>query len=203
MSIKDMKAMNNRFYWLGLIMLLLLAACQFGSYGPSEYLAYVNDPSNGFLQTKSVQKLKVSLQHRPPAYQQALALSRGRQVSESETKGEFYLLRLEGMDPEQGNLMQLALNTPEQLNTRQQFLLFQLKDYVSLVCGGDTLQCQFHHLEQNHGLTPFIDIHLGFPPGTPNCDRQIIIHELSYNTGTLKFRFPQHIYQNPPKLQIQ
>ncbi|MEZ4850690.1 MAG: hypothetical protein R3B93_19150 [Bacteroidia bacterium] len=197
---------GNKLYIIGWFILLLGMGCSV-SLSSEDYLAYSNNPERGLIKEKSLNSLHLSMQYRPVDYIIAQE-SRGEAITQEAYKkrkseletSQYFKLRIKSESSPY--IMEHNLVSLDDVEIRRQELLYGLRPRVKMVCGGDTLACAIHHVEETYGLAPFVDINLVFPSAPEGCDPQIIMEEFGFQTGTIKFKFNQEEITHLPSLKL-
>lgn len=195
--------MQESRYLFGILTLLCLCiSCSPPS--PEAYLSFIEQPENGFIQHKQLGELSFSAAYRPPIY---VALRERADKTwnpdqfqarlETLSKSQHFRLRI-SVTNEKHHALGYGLRTSEEVESRRQYLMFQLAPHIQLICRGDTLACKIAHFEQNYGLSPHADINLVFPQNDCQDDKQLLIRDIGYQTGILKFTFSQASLQAIP-----
>ena len=156
----------------GLILIILSGGLMLSGtiteLAPIDYVFWVEDPEHGLKVSASDGLMNHTLQYRPLDYIVAKEEKRDElplsilNKRKSELEGmQYYTLRLESPDKNQ-DVLTVGMNGMEDYQARVNYLAYEMQEDLYLVEGQDTLYPHLYHFERRYGLTPFVDILLGF-----------------------------------------
>ena len=132
------------------------------------YLEWVESEESGLRKSKPIGNYKYSIQYKPWSYIAKRKLRNDNYNVEhlrAQITGmsdlQYFTLRI-GLRSEQGDILESGINDRSQYQERIAYLNAHLNQDIFLLEGGDTLSCVLHHFERDFGLTPYINITLGF-----------------------------------------
>lgn len=202
--------MQHRKNLLGAILLFMasllpLASCAPSSLSLSEYVKWVEHVDHGLRKSKELGEFVFDLQYKPHAY--IIAQETGGQNLSQELEArkeeladfQYFNLSYQLQHGQQDILRYMAPNDAV-YQERIYYFSYHLANDIQLVDGSDTLSCALFHFARNYGLKPSVDFALGFPKSSNPGDKQLIIQENVFNTGTLHFTIAADDLQALPTL---
>lgn len=204
---QDTKYMH--FILLALFSYLLLGSCGNSQLAPADYVAWVNDASNGLYKEKQVQPLTISAVYKPIPYIIANE-KRSNQIDpieyqqrKEELAGMQYVTLKLGIIGEQKDITNYEVQTDADLQERLSYLSFAMQKDIQLIDGQDTLACALYHFERSYDLTPQRTFVLGFEKkSTPATDKTLVLDLPYFNTGPIKLAFKADDLQAIPELKL-
>lgn len=152
-----------------------------------EYVKWMNDPKNGFIQKKEVNGLVYSVQKRTADYQYAIKNSTDYQ----DTAGlDQYVLRIEALKTIP-SLIEYGLESDVELRERISYLSFGFKEDIKLKNDAGEVNCGVYQFIRNYNTAPFLEFVFAFPV-EPKEDYTLVITDKIFNNGPLKFKFNNH-----------
>lgn len=197
------------FILLALFGCLLLGSCGKAQLAPADYVAWVNDASNGLYKEKQVQPLTVSAVYKPIPYVIANE-KRSNQIDPTEYQqrkeelaGMQYVTLKLGIIGEQKDITNYEVQTDADLQERLSYLSFAMQKDIQLIDGQDTLACALYHFERSYDLTPQRTFVLGFEKkSTLATDKTLVLNLPYFNTGPIKLAFKANDLQAIPELKL-
>jgi hypothetical protein len=202
-----MKSLPTSFI---VLVALLFNACKPASLGIKEYMAYIDDPSNGLLKTEEIGDFKISVQYRPVEYISVIEVRDAdddlspaefsKAMKENENM-QFFLLRIAGTLKKEDALLS-GLSREEEYYERLSHLIGGIEKNVLLVDGVDTLPCMMHHYERNYKLSDFHNITLIFEKKKDKQahDKTLIYDDVMLGIGKIKINITRESINSIPEL---
>lgn len=201
--------MMVRIRILGVLFLLMMIACKGGgSYHWDEYKSFVDDETNGFIQSQTVGEFKLSAKLLPSEYIAALNMNTNGANKESfykdvKTNRPFYniLFRIEGLEQKSEDPLEFNVSK-EEYQKRLGYMMSFIDDDLKVVVGDDTLDCIMHHLERSYHMTSFHNIQCVFEKKNPTIkdDIQFVYDDQMLNIGKVTFKFDKSISIDTPTI---
>jgi hypothetical protein len=145
-----------------------------------EFETYINDPSNGYIQSSEAGDLLFEAKLSPP-----LA---------DDPNPQFVLqLRISRLDGK--SVLETNTSSKSEALEREGYLSFDLMNDVSFEYDGKELPCLFHHYERNYGLKPSVDILFQFPViKDPHEDPVFVYRDQQFGEGLIKIAFDKELF---------
>lgn len=171
-----------------------------------EINAFVGNPENGFLITKTVGNIEYQIRHKPS---ELVAVQSGElrdDLSNLESVLEAYKdqwhfdLRIgsvNGRPPLENQVYTQGEYSPE-LKT----LMSGIQRQLSILTPADTLNCLLHHFERSYGVAPYHTISLVFAKPKETKDVVLKYNDQLFGTGPVNINITSIVHQNSPKLKV-
>jgi hypothetical protein len=199
-----MKAINVIIYLI--TFCALLDGCAKKEISISEYIHYVEDPSNGLKVQKAMGKIIFSAQFKPNEYVAVKETkARYNSINEieknvKELKGSYYITF--SIASSNNKTVPIEQSGTKEFDPRLLYCNSQMQNDFLLVDGKDTLPCSMYHFERNFGIAPFNNFLLGFDQKKSKCDDLTLIYfDKLFNCGFLKFRVNKSDIISIPKIK--
>ena len=184
-------------------------ACQPSQLGSKEYLAWVENPDNGFHNRREMGEYVLGAQLMPTPYQ-AVQLHKASLDKQSleEMKTELaesldIRLTLAPLD-QHVSFLKYQLESTTEYQARVNYLSFEMDDYVYLIQEGDTIRPNIYHFERAFDLRPEAHVFLSFPrPKNLDGDVLLVLEDQYFGMGPVRFRFDLHLLSHQPSLSLQ
>ena len=205
-----MKERLIKIFLMQLVLFVFLISCSEKKEHliPSEYASWINKPENGFLQIKSIGQYEFSLQYRPVDF---ILVNEFRSDHIDKKEFESRKRKMEGLDyfslkikekNNQSDVMLADLQDESEYFARDNYLSYSFNENISMI-NGDTLECSVYHFVNTHGLTPYVEIVFGFEnKNQKKGDKTIIIDDVVFGSGIIKFHYAESILNNEPILEL-
>lgn len=165
------------------ISLFLLFSCSSSKkefHSVEEFEAYINDVSNGYIQSDEAGDLLFEAKLNPP-----LADDQNPQIVV-----QLRMSRLDGKP-----VLETNTSSKSEVLEREGYLSFDLMKDVSIEYDGKAVPCVFHHYERNYGLKPSIDILFQFPAiKDPKENPVFVYRDQQFGEGLIKISFDKELF---------
>jgi hypothetical protein len=201
---KNMWEVNKGNIFLGILMAIFWG-CSQTKFGPEEYVNYVNDKENGFIQTEQVGDYEISVQYRTPEYMTIKEIGVDVLTNEifsetsKEKNGAYYFLFQIMSSNKKSDPLELNMQDKLEYTSRISHLMSGIDEDIFLVSGDDTLPCKMHHFERSYHLTHYHNIVLVFERKTEKQadNLKLFYNDRMLNIGRLNFVFNKHVTDVP------
>lgn len=179
-----------------------------------DYVKWVEDPENGLVKTKKLEKYRYSLLYKPTDYMIAkdlasFKISKVQYDSLQELyKGfEYYTFSIEDTSF-QDELIKSGLTSRGEYDQRLMYYSFEMQKDIQLISGTDTIPCSMLHYERTFNISPKANFMIGFPVVTKtNKPEEIVSKTLVYEdkvfkTGIVKLRIEDEALKEIPAIKI-
>lgn len=178
---------------------------------PSDYIVWVEDPTNGLNKKKQVPPLEVTALYKPAEYiianeERTNILSESvYQERSNKLLGMHYLTLKLGIEEEGKSVVDYQIETAQEKEERYNYLSFAMQRDIKLVEGTDTLPCKLYHFERSYDLVSYRTFVLGFEKRKENEDKdKTLILDLAYfNTGPIKLNYKATDINSVPNIKLQ
>lgn len=186
-----------------LLAILFLSFLNSGCYlTPSsyrEFIEFIEDSDNGYIQSVHYNSLEYSSFYKPPSY---LLLQDHKDELESDdfvlpekNPYENWLTFTFRIRAENGQHPLDFMNTDKYdyfkkleyyINAGQDFLLITNNNQ-------DTLNCQQYHMERNYGAAPYLNLNVAFSRSELNSDEFTLLYfDRAFNQNWIEFHYNDH-----------
>lgn len=167
-----------------IVLSVVLFSCQEGKTkftSEESFDSYINDPVNGFIQSKPSNELRFDVKLTPPI---------------SNEKNSQITMQLRISREDQGSVLKTGEVTDSEISSIENYLSFELSSDVYLESGSTTVPVAFHHYERNYGLKPSIDILFNFKAFNVTEDVYFVYRDDIFNQGLIKIKFKKELFNN-------
>lgn len=164
------------------ISLFLLVSCSSKKDFQSveEFESYINDPGNGFIQSKEIGDLLFEAKLNPP-------------LSDDPNPQFAVQLRVSRLDGK--SVLETNTTSKSEVLEREGYLSFDLAKDVSVEYDEKAVPCIFHHYERNYGLKPSIDILFQFPNiNEPKENPVFVYRDQQFGEGLIMIEFDKELF---------
>ncbi len=204
---------NLNFGILLLLLFGIFTSCSNKRFNSKEeMITYIKNPTNGYLQEKTVNNVSYSLLYKPT---DLLVEQELTQVPDSVRKAKISILR-EKYNKYMYFVLSMSRNGQELLNSstgsRAEFgamvnqLAFDMEDKVHLYTQQkDTLMLMDYIYPRTYGMTPNTTMLFVFPKDKKYLEKDELsftIEDLGFYTGEVKFKVPINNIVTEPKLEL-
>jgi hypothetical protein len=198
--------------FLGMCLFLLLNSCNNDQVlSPVEYVQWVKNPSNGFLQSKKLNEFEFSAQYKTLDFivaqeERSVTLSKELLDARKKELGEDYLYYNFRIKNQEGNLSPVGSGaySNQEYQNRLSYFTFEMQEDLYLILDQDTLPCTIYQFVRNYDVTPYVEFALGFEKSkktTINQDITFVFEDRILGIGTTKLLFDKHIFENTLKIK--
>ncbi len=199
-----------------LIGLLLVFACQPEHLSPADYIKYVRNPENGFIQQVHVANLMIEAFYQPPNYVALMQSKPGSAVKVSVHKNlerqsgfcQFMVaLRATSGLPIDKELAKLS-GDPDSLELKKQHMLYRLEKSFTVLTENDSLPCVFYHAQPTGQVDNAYRFILAFEsdaralPSNKREGLRLVYRDSLWFHRKFEFVFNQETILNAPKLKF-
>ncbi len=170
-----------------------------------EYLSWVKNPDNGLMLTKKLGGISYSAQYKPYDF---IVLNEQKEYNlpktivenrEKELKGMiYYNIRISTLD--QTDILAKGVNDKSIYTQRLNYLSYDFQNNISLVTETDSVNCGLYHFVQTYGITPYIDMVVGFAAEQIATSQTLVIDDRVFGNGIIKFYIDKQDINNIPHL---
>jgi hypothetical protein len=197
------------------LLMVLLAGLAFTGCGkkelvPLDYVAWVEDSSNGLRETKVFGEIEVTAQYKPAEYVVAIE----QRQTELDTKVllkrkedmkglRHYMIRFSTVDKSK-DFMKYDIASEEEYYAKQNYLSFGFQQDIALVEDGDTLPCVLFSCVRNYGISPNVDFAVAFESKRNTeepAGQVLIINDQVVGVGTMKFSISKETIKSIPTIR--
>lgn len=200
-----------------LLLLCSLTQCTPDVLSPSEYVRYVRDPDNGFIERQGHPSgAYVEVLYQPPEYI-AVTQQRGKSLVSTEIKNEidqnstFYHLFL-SIGSDSGvpinDILKNAGGVNQSFADKKQQMLYGAQNSFSLLVGSDSIPCVFYHAQLSGNIDNAYHFVLAFEADSSsmiqnkNKDFTLVYNDSIWFQKRFDFTFDRTKIDQSPKLKI-
>ncbi|MES2730610.1 MAG: hypothetical protein V4714_02640 [Bacteroidota bacterium] len=206
----------NKFPLLWIAMLATMLACKPEIRTEAELYQWINDPENGFVQTRKVNDLSITVKYLPAAF---LAYKEGRNMPRATQKERDSLLNyyshsrtfLMTIKPEvasgaSGDVIYQGIGNYQEYQQRVMQLNFHLGEYLSLHAGKQLFVPSLSTMENTYGVTELRNFYLVFSDTDAHTslltenELDFTFQDEIFNTGISHFVFQKKKIEALPKM---
>lgn len=190
-----------------IVLSSLLLACSDATslLDGKEYLSWVKNPDNGLMLTKKLGGISYSAQYKPYDF---IVLNEQKEYNltktivenrEKELKGMiYYNIRISTLD--HTDILAKGVNDKSIYTQRLNYLSYDFQNNISLVTETDSVNCGLYHFVQTYGITPYIDMVVGFAAEQIPTSQTLVIDDRVFGNGIIKFYIDKQDINNIPHL---
>lgn len=200
-----MKKLNKS---VSVLMLLILLSCNgVKQLNMKDYLNYMEDADNGYVQTVETDKINYSIQFASPEYVLCKELSGQSTSNDSFAKARlnelegysFFLIKIELKDGYKSVLEKQQRDMDVSRMTAY-YQNFALND-ITVTADGAELVPQTYHFEDNYGVAPFNTIVVGYKHSLKD-KAELTFNDKYNNIPLIKAAYSKELLTGMPKLKI-
>jgi hypothetical protein len=206
---------NKILFYLGVLCFLLLSSCTQKSVNSfEEYLAWLNDESNGLVMSKEAGGIIIKVKQLPSNYLAYQDLMNSQEIDKnivdsvinSYDKSITFLMTI-GVDGDvkKGDIMYQGVKNYEEYKQQLYQLNFDIENDISLDIEGKIYKPVLSHLENVYGLTDSRNITIVFVPETEEEQSFYMAEEILFtyddelfDTGINHFTFNREDINSTP-----
>jgi hypothetical protein len=179
-----------------------------------DYVKWIEDPENGLVKTKKLEKYRYSLLYKPNDYMiakdlAALKIAQAEYDSLQEVyKGfEYYTFSIEDTSFHD-ELLKSGLTSRGQYDKRLMYYSFEMQKDIQLISGTDTIPCSLLHYERTFNVSPKANFLIGFPVTTKQkksgkqVSKTFVYEDRVFKTGIVKLRIEDEAIKEIPAIKI-
>lgn len=204
------KRMGILFFCL--FLLLSSSACKERVKMLPEYVAWLNDTSNGMVQSKTVHGLRITVKYIPAEYIVCRQIQRDSHLQAHrdslmhiQGKNKTFLLSLspDSATGFYGNVVMRGITNYEEFTERVMLFNFRMGEYVRLGMGGERYEAVLTTLDNVYGLNKDATFTVVYQMDSAIEDDVVFtFNDMVFSTGIHHFVFSKEDLQNIPSLQI-
>ncbi|MBI3235069.1 MAG: hypothetical protein HYZ42_13720 [Bacteroidetes bacterium] len=188
--------------------LIILLGCKNDVMDMSDYVKFMEDPSNDFRQEAQIGDYYFRSQYKSIDY--VVALEKLQHVIDTKDinkrKGElegllYFTYRIDTKKTSSPMLSNGVVGDAGYSNRLSYFFNASSHFYL-LDSQNDTLPCKLYHFEQSYSLAPYNDIILGFLPPKQPSTLTIVYDDTELGVGIVKFNYPKELFSDLPKVNF-
>lgn len=207
LSIQSMQVIR---YNLVLLVIIVLGSCSREELIPSEYISWVNDPTNRLLRKKTINPLEIEVLYKPIDYiisneqrRNNIPLEEYKKRKQELEGMQYYTFKI-GITNSNYNITNYEVVDQKQQDERISYLSFAMQNDIKLVEGKDTLPCKLFHFERSHDLVTYRTFVVAFeqPETTRMANKTIVINLPYFNTGPIKLSYKKSDLESIPTIKL-
>lgn len=192
-----------------LFLLLLLSGCLKKVLVPAEYIAWVDDRSNGMIQEREENGLLIEVKYKPVDYM-ILQVMGGEYTNKAEYDSlkkkfegfSYYNMRLSSKE-QKTSFIKAVSNNDEDVFRLKEYFYFHFNDNIYLEVGDKRIPCSLYHFEDTYELSKYETVVLGFKDeDAKDIERRLVIDSDVLRTGIIKFTFSNKVLNKIPDVKV-
>ncbi len=193
----------RRGYILLISVVLFLTGCS-QALDHKAYMAYVSNPENGLVKTRTVGDFEVSVRYEPADFIIAGEQEKGSVDSEFKSSAhEFEHFQFRIKLKQGGNILNYKSTSMINQNSRINHFSFNARQDFKIISGGKAYPCKLTYYSRNYNLTPTVDISLVFDRIPLADDWQLVYTDQQFDLGRIKFLLKQNHLADLPTLKTK
>ena len=189
-----------------LISLVLCSCAKSEEMDGREYLSWVNNTDNGLKLTKELRGITYSVQYKPYDF---IILKEEKKYNVSKSSLEYRTKELDGMvyydirisTLDKTDVLAKGIQQDKSLYIqRVNYFSYDFQNNISLITETDSVTCGLYHFVQGYGITPYVDMVVGFPVQKINESQTLVIDDQVFGNGIIKFFIDKQNIKNIPHL---
>lgn len=183
---------------LGIYLPVMFLACKQDYLKPSNYVHYIKDVDNGFIERRDTMDLLLQAFYQPPEYFSLIQMKPGKVdyslLSENiRRNSNFYHFNLTigsvSGKPIDEILKNLITNDGESFDIKKQHMLYNMQNYFSLATEKDSLPCTFYHAQLTGRIDNAYHFTLAFEADSASQKQSDVLRLIYTDSIWLKRRF--------------
>lgn len=204
---------NKLVYTIIVLSVLVLQACNSKVLTDSEFVAYIDDTENGFVQEREFKDVKYSLKLEPAEYKaiKELKMTHTKMTKlsfDSILKGYdglyYFTFKIESIKSATESPIKSLAKSENDLARINQYSLSMLQHDFYLESGNSKEDCILFHVEDDHHISNYHIISLAFDVNKldKNKDFAFVFNDPFFNSGLLKFNISKEMITKLPTLKF-
>ena len=141
---------------MGICLPVMFLGCKQDYLKPTDYVHYVKDTDNGFIERRDTMDVLLEAFYQPPEYFSLIHMEPGKidqslLATDIARNSNFYHFNLKiasaSGKPIDEILKNIVTNDDEPFDTKKQHMLYNMQNYFFLATGKDSLPCTFYHAQ--------------------------------------------------------
>lgn len=184
-----------------LIVLIVVFSCKKPSLNRNEFIQFMSNPENGFIQTVKTNGINFKLQLIPSVLSSLKAQANNNNEKDNEYY-DYFLMTI-SVDDFKEDVLKYNLESYNQFDYRVRYCASNLNNDLFIINDKDTLKCPIHHYERSYGLSSDAKILFGFPDLNlkSESDVKVIFFDKIFDTGKKIFVFKYDKISRIPDLK--
>jgi len=177
---------------------------------PKEYLNWIENPENGFIQEKTINEFTYLALFKPKSYLSLIDLGNIEVIdkkkfiatTESYTGMDYFTFKITCNQTNE-ELLRYKSGSQEEYFNRLEYFSFKAQNDFYILNGKDTSKCELLHFERSFGLAPILTFVLGFPEVKNKMeDKTLVFEDKIFKNGTVKLMFPKEMLDKEPSILL-
>lgn len=190
-----------------ILIVIVISSCGLDSLKPVGYVKWVENVDNGLKAEKIINEVAYTIQYKPSDYIVAMEQKDPMLKEEilkerkEQLKGmQYYTLRISPKD-KVTEVLSLGTTVKDEYYQRMDYVSFDMQNDIFIVENNDTLNCSMYHFVREYGITPNVDLLLGFNENVEiNSDKEIIFEDKIWGGGIIKFTINKKDIEKIPSI---
>ncbi len=174
---------------------------------PREYIAWVDDKTNGLKVEKTIGEFTYMFQYKPTDYVAIMDLKKDsikkeELTSKTEEYSGLQYCNFRISTESQGELLKKNVVNESDYYGRIQYFSFDMQKEVKLIEDTDTLDCVLFHFERVFGLAPYATFLLGFPRTENTGNKTLLYDDKIFGAGKIYLTVKLKNIKNVPSVTV-
>jgi hypothetical protein len=193
--------MNTKIFAFFFICLFAMS-CTKKKLNKKDYLQYIENEDNGLRASRIMGDVKYTLQYKPIDYVLLKENNSNAQQTAVDLKGMQYYTLSYSLVKNDKDILRYDLSEENEYYQRVNYFSYGLQNDLYLVDGSDTLLCKLFNYVRSYGLSPRVDVVIGFntTPKKAIEEKQLVLEDKMFNGGIIKLKVTKKDLENIPEL---
>lgn len=188
------------------LVVILFSCSTSDSLDGKSYLSFIKNPENGLINKKEFKGIIYEAQFKPYEY---IVLNEQKKYNLSKEIVEDRKKKLEGMvyynlrisSTNQTDILAKNITEKQSYVQRINYLSYDFQSAIQLQTDKETINCGLYHFVHQQGITPYVDMVIGFPIKSEPITQTLIIDDQVFGNGTIKFHIDKKNIEEIPHLK--
>jgi len=190
-----------------IVLMFFICSCGKDKLDGKEYIGYIENEKSPFTNSKEVDGLVFQLQYCPEEYMVLKQLKQydvPQALIDRKKKEDaglvFFKLRIK--TAEGSDVLNYGISSQDDFYHRIDYLSYGFEENIAMVSGTDTIYPGIFQFERTYGISPNADFIMAFDAKLEkDKEFQVLIDDMVFSSGLLKFTYSETDIRNIPQLK--
>ncbi len=195
----------------GILLMMLLGRNGSNKMSVDDYVRWVNDPENGFVQEVVIENFKLTCKIQPAAYlalkelrMQGIPFTSNALDSTVRQYGQYiYAILQIGLEKGNEDFLKYKIRNDQDYFDRLKYFTNDVSHDLFIRDNQDTGVCLINHFERSYSVSSYNSMILSFDTlSETDHDKVIVFNDQILGIGKVQFRFPNKIFRFNPTIDF-
>ncbi len=205
--------MVSKIIYILFLLCLMLQSCTKDTLSSSEFIAYVDDSENNFVQQREFNNITYTLKQEPIQYKAIKELTFAKkQITQSvfdslakQYEGLVYFtFKMESLSNSEISPIKSLAHNADDMAKIKNYCLSKLQNDFYIESNNAQFDCVLFHLEDDHNITNCNVISIAFDADSIDITKDVVFafNDPFFNSGVIKFNIPKESFNHIPKIKF-